>query len=69
MRSSEVLGTLGVNRKAGNNFIDIHGFFNSVKIINDDDRYTVKYIAPVDSTVFSIKNFAGIAAGYSFFKT
>ena len=68
MRSSELSGTVGVNRKSGNSFIDIHGFFNSVKIINDDNRYTVKYVAPVDSTVFSIKNFAGIAAGYSFSK-
>lgn len=66
MQTKEVLGTLGFNRKTRNNFIDIHGFYQSVKIINDDNRYTIKNIAPLDSNVFNVKNFAGIAAGYSF---
>ena len=68
MRSSEASGTLGFTRKTGNNFFDIHGFYQSVKIINDDNRYTVKNIAPIDSTVFNVKNFAGIAGEYSFSK-
>ncbi|MGH2648820.1 MAG: BamA/TamA family outer membrane protein, partial [Ginsengibacter sp.] len=68
MRTREFLGTIGFNRKAGNNFIDIHGFYQSIKIINDDSRYTIKNIAPIDSGVFNIKNFAGIAAGYTFSK-
>jgi hypothetical protein len=68
MRSREILGTIGLNRKVGNNFFDIHGFYQSVKIINDNNRYTVKNIAPIDSTVFNVKDFAGIAAEYSFSK-
>ncbi len=68
MRTREALGTLGFTRKAGNNSFDIHGFYQSVKIINDVDRYTAKNIAPIDSAVFKIKKFAGIAAAYTFSK-
>jgi len=68
MRTREALGGIGFNRKAGNNFFEIGGFYQSVKIINDDNRYVVKNIAPSDPGVFGIKNFVGAAAGYSFSK-
>ena len=68
MRTREALGTLGFTKKAGNNSFDIHGFYQTVKIVSDADRYTFKVINPVDSNVFKIKQFAGIAAGYTFSK-
>ena len=43
MRSREMSGTIGINRKAGNNYFDIHGFYQSIKIINDDSRYTARH--------------------------
>ncbi|HEY5405769.1 MAG TPA: BamA/TamA family outer membrane protein [Ginsengibacter sp.] len=68
MRTREGIATIGFNRKAGNNYFDIQGFYQSVKIVNDADRYTFKSIAPQDSTVFKAKDFAGITAGYTFSK-
>ena len=68
MRTREAIGSIGLNRKAGNNFFEIKGFYQSVKIINDDGRYTVDSISPKDPNVFDVKNFAGAAAGYTFSK-
>jgi hypothetical protein len=68
MRSRQATGSIGLNRKAGNNFFEINGFYQSIKIINDYSRYTVDTIAPKDPTVFDVKRFAGAAAGYSFSK-
>ncbi|MEP6927422.1 MAG: BamA/TamA family outer membrane protein [Ginsengibacter sp.] len=68
MRTKEVIGSAGFNRKAGNNYFQINGFYQSIKIINDDTRYTAKNIAPLDPTVFDVKSFAGAAAEYNFSK-
>ncbi len=36
MRTKEALGSIALNRKAGNNFFEISGFYQTVKILNDD---------------------------------
>jgi hypothetical protein len=66
MRSREATGSIGFNQKAGNSYFEVNGFYQTVKIINDVNRYTAKNISPVDSTVFNIRKFAGAAAGYSY---
>ncbi|MEO8412901.1 MAG: BamA/TamA family outer membrane protein [Ginsengibacter sp.] len=68
MRTKEGSGSIGFNRNAGNNFIELRGFYQSVKIINDNERYTAKNIAPTNVTVFDIKKFTGVIAGYKFSK-
>ncbi|MEO8765695.1 MAG: BamA/TamA family outer membrane protein [Ginsengibacter sp.] len=68
MRTREASGAVGFNRKAGNNYFEIGGFVQSVKIINDAERYIAKNIEPLDPAVFGVKNFVGAAAGYSFSK-
>jgi len=68
MRTRQATSSIGFSRKAGNNFFEIGGFYQSVKIINDANRYTVDSIAPKDPGIFNLKNFAGAAAGYSFSK-
>ena len=65
MRTREGMGSIGFNRKAGNNFFEIKGFYQSVKIIKDVDRYIAM---KMDSSAFNLKSFAGAAAGYSFSK-
>ena len=49
-------------------FLKSTGFYQSVKIINDDNRYIAKNIAPLDPNVFKLKSFAGGAVGYTFSK-
>ena len=68
MRTTEGYASVGLNKKTGNSYFEINGFFQSIKIINDESRYTAKNIAPIDSNVFQIKNFAGATAGYTFSK-
>ncbi|MEO7119644.1 MAG: BamA/TamA family outer membrane protein [Ginsengibacter sp.] len=68
MRTREVLGGIGLNRTAGNNRFELGGFYNTVKIINDDARYIALKVQPNDLTVFDQKNFAGANAIYTFSK-
>ncbi len=68
MRTREAIGIIGLNKKFGNSFFEINGFYQSVKIVNDNERYVSKNIAPFDSEIFSTKNFAGGAAKYTFSK-
>jgi hypothetical protein len=68
MRARQGLGAIGLNRIAGNHFFEINGFFQSVQIVNDDNRYVAKNIAPLDPNVFKLKSFAGGAVGYTFSK-
>ena len=49
MRTKGALGSIALNRKAGNNFFEIKGFYQTVKIRNDIDRYVIKNIAPIDT--------------------
>lgn len=66
MRTREAIGSIGVNRKFGKSFIALNAFYNSIKIINDEERYVAKRIAPFKSNIFDTKNFAGAAFGYYF---
>jgi hypothetical protein len=68
MRSKGVTGNLGLSHKIKNSYFDIHGFYRTVKIINDEARYTSKVVSLYDSTVFNQKDFAGVVASYSFSK-
>ncbi len=68
MRTREAIGIIGLNKKFGNSFFEINGFYQSVKIVNDNERYVSKNIAPFDPEIFSTKNFAGGAAKYTFSK-
>ncbi|MDQ6763872.1 MAG: outer membrane protein assembly factor, partial [Bacteroidota bacterium] len=66
MQTREAIGSVGINRQFGNNFVALYTFYNSVKIINDADRYVAKQIAPGSSKIFDAKNFAGAAFTYYF---
>lgn len=59
MRSKELLGSIGLEKKLKHNKFTLMGFFNTVEIINDEDRFTAKILAPADSTVFNQNRFAG----------
>ncbi|CAN5368304.1 hypothetical protein BH20BAC1_BH20BAC1_00710 [soil metagenome] len=59
MRSKEFTGSLGLEKVFQHNKISLRGFFQTVKIINDEDRFTAKILALTDSTVFDQTNFAG----------
>ncbi len=66
MRTKEAIGSLGLSRRFGKSSISLNAFYQSIKIINDEERYTSKVIAPGIPTVFDIKNFAGAVFKYNF---
>ncbi len=66
MRTKEGIGSIGINRRFGKSTISLTAFYQSVKIINDEERYVAKIIAPSVPAVFDIKNFAGAIFKYSF---
>jgi Omp85 superfamily domain len=68
MRTREELERIGLNRTIGNNYFEIYGFFQSVKIMNDSGRYIAAKVQPIDNSVFDQKNFAGAKALYAFQK-
>jgi hypothetical protein len=68
MRTREFLGGAGLNKKLKNNYFELDGFYQTVKIVNDDTRYVSLKIQPTNPTVFEEKMFAGAKAVYSFKK-
>lgn len=68
MRTKEILGGIGLNRKVGNHYFELDGFYQTVKIVNDDTRYIALKVLPADPTVFEQRNFAGAKAVYAFKK-
>jgi hypothetical protein len=68
MRTREALGSIGLDRTVGNNHFELDGFYHTVKIINDEERYIAFKVQPNDASVFDQKNFAGANAIYTFTK-
>lgn len=66
VQTKEISGSIGVQRKFGRNTINVSGFFQSVKIINDKDRFVAKNIAPTQPDIFKINNYAGAQLNYKF---
>ena len=65
-RSKQILGSIGLQRKLGKSTFNLSGFFQSVKIVNDADRYIAKFIAPVQPGIFKVNNYAGAGINYKF---
>lgn len=68
MRTREFLSGIGFNRTIKNNYFELDGFYQTIKIVNDDERYVALKIQPSNPTVFNQKAFAGAKAVYAFKK-
>ena len=60
MRSEEGSADVGLGRKFGMNSIRISGFYQRVKIKNDNARFVAKQLAPFIPGIFNADNFAGM---------
>ena len=65
-RTTDITGNLGFQRRFGKNTFGISGFFQNIKIKNDQDRFIAKNIAPVQSNIFETNNYAGVQLNYQF---
>ncbi len=68
MRTKQAIGSLGLSRRFGKIGISLNAFYQSIEIINDEERYIAKVIAPVMPVVFDTKNFAGAIFNFNFSK-
>ncbi|MEP7229964.1 MAG: BamA/TamA family outer membrane protein [Ginsengibacter sp.] len=66
MRTKEAIGSIGLNRSFGKSTVSLNGFYQSIKIINDEERYVAKVIAPAIADIFDTRNFAGAVFKYTF---
>ena len=58
-RTEEWLGSVALLRKIGHSHISINGFYQSVRVINDEDHFTGKNLAPITPGLFEQRRFAG----------
>ena len=65
MRSEETSVDAGLGRIFGNNSIRISGFYQRVKIKNDDSRFVAAKLAPFIPGIFKTDNFAGLQVAYN----
>ena len=66
MRTREFIGQAGLSRKFGNDLIEVNGFYQTVKILDDPETYIGKNIQMEDADLFQAEPFAGLNAKYSF---
>ncbi|MDB5223019.1 MAG: hypothetical protein JWN83_1686, partial [Chitinophagaceae bacterium] len=63
-QSKQILGNIGFQRNFGKSTINVSGFFQSVKIRNDFDRFLAKNIAPTQPGIFKTNNYVGAGLMY-----
>jgi hypothetical protein len=68
MRSREWWASIGINRVINHNDITISSYFQSVKVLDDRDRFVSKVFAPLYPANLSTNNFAGAKLRYIFDK-
>ena len=69
LRSHEYYGKLGINRKLGSHFVELGGFYQTVKIKRDVDRFIKEYSGSNYELDLERKHFAGGEIKYKYLKT
>ena len=65
-QSKQFNGSIGLQKKLGNNTLLLSGFFRSIQIINDADRFIAKNIAPLQPDIYKLNNYAGAQLDYKY---
>ncbi len=65
MRSAQWLGSIGLNRLIGKSNITVSGFYNSVNILNDTNRFLAKQYLPFNPEKFRTNSFIGGMLNYN----
>jgi hypothetical protein len=63
-QSEQFLANVGLQRMLGKSVFSLTGSYQSVRIINDADRFVAKVIAPGQADIFAQINYAGLTLGY-----
>lgn len=68
MQSEEWLASIGINRVFQHNNFTINGFFQSIRVIDDKERFVPKIFNPAYPADLSVNNFTGAKIAYIFDK-
>lgn len=68
IRSEEWYASAGISKKFGKSTFSFTPFFQSVRIINDTERYVAKVFVPENKDVFKKNNYAGAQLIYTFLR-
>jgi len=66
MRTREWSGKAGFKNEFGKSGVEISGFFESVRIIADTERYVAKVFLPVNQDAFETNNYIGAHLNYTY---
>lgn len=66
IRTRDIVGSFGLQRKFGRNTVVLSPFFQNIKIVNDTARFIAKNVAPVQPGIFEDNNYAGVQLNYKF---
>ncbi len=67
MRTTEGLVNAGINRNFGKSNIGATAFFQSVRILNDTERYVSKVFKPLNQDALETNNYTGVQLTYTYF--
>ena len=66
VRNRDISGSIGVQHQYGKNTVELSGFFQSIRIIDDKERFIAKTFAASDTGIFTTNNYAGARLDYKF---
>jgi hypothetical protein len=66
MRTEDGSAHLGLDLLSGKHHVNITGFYQRVKIINDTARFVHKSVGSTSPSIYAADNFAGLQAGFDF---
>lgn len=64
-QSEFFMANAGIQRKFGINTVNLSGFYQTVRIINDAGSFISKIVAPSQPDIFAAINYAGAAVNYN----
>lgn len=66
MRTREWEVNAGTDKKFGRSNVSISAFYQSVRILNDTDRYVIKAFLPLNTDALETNNYMGVQCSYNF---
>ncbi|MDB5250009.1 MAG: hypothetical protein JWQ40_4403 [Segetibacter sp.] len=66
LRSEEWSASVGINHKFKHNDITVSTFFQSIRLINDQERFVSKTYTPAFPAIYNVNNFGGAKISYKF---
>lgn len=67
MQTQEVIASIGLQHRFGKSYVSVAPFYHSIKIINNQDRFIAKALAPSNTDIYKQNSYAGAELNYKYF--